>query len=71
MYSNLLKTMKEKKITFKQVAELLGCQLNTVSDKVDGTVKSGFSIDEALLIKKVFFPEYEITYLFERGNIAA
>lgn len=71
MYSNLLKAMKEKKITFKQVSELLGCQLNTVSDKVDGTVKCGFSIDEALLIKKVFFPEYEITYLFERNVLAA
>ncbi|PWJ49133.1 helix-turn-helix domain-containing protein [Faecalicatena contorta] len=66
MYSNLLKAMKEKKITFKQVAELLECQLNTVSDKANGTVKCGFSIDEVLLIKRVFFPEYEIAYLFER-----
>lgn len=71
MYSNLLKAMKEKKITFTQIAELLRCQLNTVSDKVDGTVKSGFSIDEALLIKKVFFPEYDINYLFEKENSAA
>lgn len=66
MYENLLKAMKEKKITFTQIAELLKCQLNTVSDKVDGTVKSGFSIDEAIAIKRVFFPEYEISYLFER-----
>lgn len=54
MYSNLINAMKMKKITFTQVAELLGCQLNTVSDKTDGTVKSGFSIDEALQIKKYF-----------------
>jgi len=67
MYSNLLKAMKEKKITFTQIAELLKCQLNTVSDKADGTVKSGFSINEALLIKRVFFPEYEIAYLFEKN----
>lgn len=66
MYSNLLKAMKEKKITFKQVGELLGCQLNTISDKANGTVKCGFSIDEVLLIKRVFFPEYEIAYLFEK-----
>jgi len=71
MYKNLLKAMKEKKITFTQMAELLRCQLNTVSDKADGTVKSGFSIDEALLIKKVFFPEYDIIYLFERTQGAA
>lgn len=71
MYNNLLKAMKDKKITFTQIAELLHCQLNTVSDKTDGTVKSGFSIDEALLIKKVFFPEYDIVYLFERKIDAA
>lgn len=68
MYSNLSNAMKLKKITFKQVAELLGCQLNTVSDKVDGTVKYGFSIDEAMAIKNVFFPEYDIEYLFCREN---
>lgn len=71
MYKNLLEAMKIKKITFTQIAGLLHCQLNTVSDKADGTVKSGFSIDEALLIKKVFFPEYDIVYLFEREVNAA
>lgn len=71
MYINLIKEMKAKKITFTQVADLLGCQLNTVSDKADGTVKSGFSIDEAILIKKVFFPEYDIEYLFKREKAVA
>lgn len=71
VYTNLLKAMKDKKITFTQIAELLRCQLNTVSDKTDGTVKSGFSIDEALLIKKVLFPEYDISYLFERESKVA
>ncbi len=71
MYNNLIQVMKLKKVTFTQIAELLGCQLNTVSDKSDGTVKSGFSIDEALLIKKVFFPEYDIEYLFRREKQAA
>lgn len=71
MYKNLLEAMKVKKITFTQIAGLLHCQLKTVSDKADGTVKSGFSIDEALLIKKVFFPEYDIVHLFERDvNVA-
>ena len=71
MYSNLINAMKMKKITFTQVAELLGCQLNTVSEKTDGTVKSGFSIDEALQIKKIFFPEYDVEYLFKRDIEAA
>ena len=37
----------------------------------DGTVKSGFSIDEALQIKKIFFPEYDVEYLFKRDIEAA
>ena len=70
MYSNLLEAMKLKKITFTQMAGLLKCQLNTVSDKADGSVKSGFSINEALLIRNVFFPEYNIEWLFERKEVA-
>ena len=37
MYKNLIQAMKTNKITFTQIAELLHCQLNTVSDKTDGT----------------------------------
>lgn len=66
MYYNLIKVMKEKKITYSQIAELLKCQLRTVSDKANGEVEAGFSIDEAIIIKKVFFPEFDIFYLFER-----
>ena len=34
MYKNFIKAMKDKKITFTQIAELLHCQLNTVSKGV-------------------------------------
>lgn len=68
MYNNLLKAMKDKKITFTQIAELLHCQLNTVSDKADGTVKSGFSIDEALLIKK-YFSQNMTSYIFLKERL--
>lgn len=71
MYLNLINTMKIKGITYSQIAELLQCQLRTVSDKAKGDVESGFSIDEALLIKKVLFPEYDIYYLFEKQEKAA
>lgn len=71
MYQNLIEVMKAKSVTYSQIAELLKCQLRTVSDKTNGNVESGFSIDEAILIKRVFFPEYEITFLFERqGKVA-
>lgn len=65
MYQNLLDTMNKKKITFTQVAELLKCQLRTVSDKCNGVIKMGFTVSEALLIKNVFFPEYDFNWLFK------
>lgn len=71
MYQNLLKVMKEKNVTYSQISELLKCQLRTVSDKANGNVEAGFSIDEAIAIKKVFFPEYDIFFLFERQTKAA
>jgi hypothetical protein len=71
MYQNLIKVMKVKNVTYSQIAELLKCQLRTVSDKANGNVESGFSIDEAILIKKVLFPEYDIVFLIERqGKVA-
>lgn len=68
MYKNLMFAMDEKKITFTQIAELLSCQLRTVSDKCKGLTKSEFSVSEALLIKRVFFPEYDFDWLFKKEN---
>ena len=69
MYKNLHFAMKQKNITTTQLAELLGVRIATVSDKING--KSRFYVEEALRIKKVFFPEYEIEYLFELNDTAA
>lgn len=68
MYNNLLVAMSDKKITFTQVAELLRCQLRTVSEKSKG--KSEFTVSEALMIKRVFFPEYELNWLFKKDDAA-
>ncbi len=68
MYKNLLSAMKLKSITATQMAELLEVRIATVSDKING--KSRFYFDEAIKIKKVFFPEYEIEYLFELDEAA-
>jgi hypothetical protein len=70
MYSNLLAAMNEKKITFTQISELLQCQLRTVSDKCKGIVKTEFTVSEALLIKRVFFPEYDFDWLFTKKEVA-
>lgn len=68
MYPNLLIEMKKKKITFCQIAELLQCQLATVSDKAQGKSVNGFYFEEAERIKNVFFREFDIEWLFQRED---
>lgn len=58
--------MKKENINFVQISKLLKCQLRTVSNKVKGITEAGFSVDEAILIKKKFFPSYDFVFLFER-----
>lgn len=64
MLTNLENARKYKDITLKQIADLLGVRIATVSDKING--KSNFTFDEALKIEKVFFPEYTLEYLFTK-----
>lgn len=47
----------------KDIADFLGVRYATVIDKLNG--KYGFSFNEALRIKRKFFPELNIEYLFE------
>lgn len=70
MYKNLLKVMKEKGITAIQLSNLLECRQATISDKLNGVVSCGFYFDEAQKIRKVFFPEYDYDYLFDRNEVA-
>lgn len=67
MYENLISIMKTEGITFLQLGELLQCRYQTVSDTVNGVMKKGFSFDDACKIQKVFFPQYDIYYLFKRN----
>ncbi len=70
MYKNLLIVMKSKGVTAIQIANLLDCRQATVSEKLNGQVLCGFYFDEAAKIRKVFFPEYNYDYLFEREKAA-
>lgn len=62
MYSNLKAEMRRYNVTQRQIALLLNCREATVSDKLNG--KSELSYDDAMRIKKTFFPMFEAEYLF-------
>lgn len=67
MYNNLLQAMKTEKVTFAQLGELLAYRYQTVSDIANGVTKKGFYYEDACKIQKVFFPKYDMAYLFERS----
>lgn len=71
MYENLVEIMKKKGVTAVQIASLLECRQATVSDKINGITERGFYFDEASKIKRVFFPEFDYDYLFDRKKLAS
>lgn len=59
---NIEEVRKNKGVTLVDIADLLGVGYRTVRDKIDGV--SDFKFGETVAIKKAFFPEYELEYLF-------
>ena len=68
MYRNFLSAMKDENVTFTQIGSLLGCRYLTVSDTVNGETKKGFYYEDAVAIRNVLFPKYDLDYLFKREN---
>lgn len=64
MYRNLRAEMARESITMVDISEYLNVRYATVNDKVNG--KYRFYYDEALMIKKHFFPNCSLEYLFEK-----
>lgn len=67
MLENLEKARKEKNVTLADMADAIHVRYQTVSDKING--ESDFKFNEALLIQKKFFPEYDLIYLFSRSKL--
>lgn len=63
MYKNLEAELKRKSLTRANVAETLGINISTLSDKL--TKPGRLKLEEALKIKRSFFPELSIDYLFD------
>jgi len=66
MFPNLTKELKNKGITYKAVAGLIGCSEKSVQNKMNGI--TDFTLNEVLLITDNMFPEYELRYLFKRAS---
>ena len=66
MFPNLTKEFKNKGITYKAVAGLIGCSEKSVQNKMSGI--TDFTLSEVLLITDNMFPEYELRYLFKRAS---
>lgn len=59
---NIEEIRKNKGVALVDIADLLGVDSRTVRSKIDGV--SDFKFGETVAIKKAFFPEYELEYLF-------
>lgn len=64
MYPNLKAEMARRQVTANQLAQLLEVRPATVSDKMNGRYR--FYYEEVLAIKRHFFPDLSIEYLFHR-----
>jgi hypothetical protein len=63
VYRNLTSRMRRKKVNVNDLAECLGVDLSIIAGKLrEG---DSFTLDEAILIKRRFFPESPIEYLFD------
>lgn len=67
-YGNLKLEMARRGIAIESIAQLLGIHRNSASNKVNG--KSSFTIEEAFVVQKTFFPDLETQYLFDRNTEA-
>jgi len=64
MFPNLSNELKDKGITLKAVAILIGCTEKTLQNKMNGITE--FTLSEALLINENLLPEFRLQYLFAK-----
>jgi len=65
MYPNLNAARKAKNISNKQIANAWGKPYTTACDILNG--KSSMLYQDAVTLKRVFFPEYDFDWLFNKS----
>ncbi len=68
MLTNLKKQMELKKVTCKDLADLLNLTEKSVYSKI--SEKTDFNLVEIKKIHKFIFPEYDLQYLFASDKTA-
>ena len=63
MYRNLEAELVRKNVSRAQIAEALGINVATASEKM--TKPGRLKLDEAIKIRDKFFPDLKLDYLFE------
>lgn len=63
MLKNLIKEMAVSKVSQEDIAVAVNAHRNTIANKLAG--KGKFSIKDAMVIQKKFFPTLGLGYLFE------
>ncbi len=65
-YMHLLNEMKVRKIKVKDMQEFLGINRQALSYKLHGKRNARFSVEQAISIKKEFFPDSTVEELFSK-----
>ncbi len=60
---NLEAEMKRKKISRRDIARILGLSYRTIHSRFNGESEWGYS--ECVLIRDTYFPDMELSYLFQ------
>lgn len=63
VFENLRAEMARQNIGIKDIAEICGCNRDTLARKL--SKKSAITLDEAFLIQQKVFPNADIRYLFD------
>lgn len=65
MYTNLKAELLKRKITVTEVASYLGLSRADVSHRLHNFQNKNFTLKQGIAIKKKFFPDLSVEYLFE------
>lgn len=65
-YIRLLEEIEKREIKHKAIAKMLGIDKCTLSVKLHGQRNNNFTLEQAIMVHKKFFPDVPIEELFKR-----